>query len=586
MTPVRTAQRLVPLLVVAALAAGACSSDSSDLASKTSGSRRDRSTSTTTPGALRWSRCTDDLAAAADLRCATLKVPVDPAEPDGPTLDLAVAKQPATGSPSERIGSLVMNPGGPGASGIEFLASAASQLPDEVTKKFDLVSFDPRGIGASSPVRCLTDRQKDAQFSGELSPDTPDEVDKAFRDTAEFREGCASRSARLLRHMSTADVAEDVEQLRAALGDDKLTFLGYSYGTSIAATYATLHPDKVRALVLDGSISPDAGDEATTLAQIKGFERTLGNFVTACNAATSCALAPDAAGAIAAARNSLDADPVTVGTGARARTLGPDQFDIGLATALYDDATWGVAANAVKNLRSGGAKTLLSLADQQTGRQGDGTYDNSSDAQTMVACNDSAERPSRDEAVAAANRISAEVPGFGNAIGWSVLGCLDWPLAANPLPAPKAPTSPPLLVVGTVGDPATPYEWSVAMTAALGNATLLTYEGTGHTAFGRGGPCVDDAVVRYLVDLQVPAAGTRCPAVAEGSGFGGIRDEIVKELTSAGVPEKVATCVVDRLVERLGEDRLDQLVLEEDVDQLTQYVTEATMACAGGGSGD
>ncbi|MFM7064810.1 MAG: alpha/beta hydrolase, partial [Actinomycetes bacterium] len=532
MTPVRTAQRLLPLLIVVALAGGACSSGSTDLASKTSGSRSSSTTAadptdSEPAGPLRWSRCTDELAAAAGLRCATLKVPVDPAEPNGPKISIALAKQPATGPDAGRIGSLVMNPGGPGASGIEFLANAAGQLPDEVAEKFDLVSFDPRGIGASSPVRCLTDRQKDQQFAGDLSPDTPAEVEKAFEDTAEFRNGCASRSAELLTHMSTADVAEDVEQIRIALGDDKLTFLGFSYGTSIAATYATLHPDKVRALVLDGSVSPDAGDEATTLAQIKGFERTLGNFVAACNTSTSCALAPDAAGAIDAARASLADDPVEVGSGTKARTLGPDQFDIGLATALYDDATWGVAASAVKNLRGGGARTLLSLADQQTGRQPDGSYDNSSDAQTMVACNDSAERPSRDEAVAAANRISAQVPGFGNAIGWSVLGCLDWPLASNPLPAPRAPGSAPLLVIGTVGDPATPYEWSVAMAGALGSATLLTYEGTGHTAFLRGGPCVDDAVVRYLVDLKVPAAGTRCPAVAEGSGFGGIRDEIV-----------------------------------------------------------
>lgn len=579
-------KRFVPLLLVVALAAAACSTGSKDLANKTSGTRKSSTTAPPAPGSLKWAPCTDDLAGAAGLRCADLKVPVDPAKPDGPTITIALAKQPATGSPSERIGSLVMNPGGPGASGIEFLANAAAQLPEQVAERFDLVSFDPRGIGGSTPVRCLTDSEKDQQFSGDLSPDTPAEVDKAFKDTAEFRDGCASRSAQLLTHMSTADVAEDVDQIRAALGDDKLTFLGYSYGTSIAATYATLHPDKVRALVLDGSVSPDAGDEATTLTQIKGFERTLGSFVAACNTTPSCAIGPDAAGAITAARDSLADDPVEVGTGTQARTLGQDQFDIGLATALYDDATWGVAASAVKNLRTTGAATLLKLADQQTGRQADGTYDNSSDAQTMVACNDSAERPTRDEAVAAANRISTQVPGFGNSISWSMLGCVDWPRASNPLPAPKAPTSPPLLVVGTVGDPATPYEWSQAMAAALGNATLLTYEGTGHTAFLRGGPCIDDAVVSYLVDLKVPAAGTRCPAVAEGSGFGGIRDEIVKELTSSGVPEKVATCVVDELVEQIGEDELNQLVLDQDIDRLTKLVTGATLKCADGEPGD
>lgn len=579
-------KRFVPLFLVVALAAAACSTSSKDLAAKTSGTRKSTTTAPAAPGGLKWARCSGELAGAAGLRCADLKVPLDPATPDGPTITVALAKQPATGSPSDRIGSLVMNPGGPGASGIEFLAGVAGQMPEQVSERFDLVSFDPRGIGGSTPVRCLTDSEKDRQFSGDLSPDTPAEVDQAFKDTAEFRDGCASRSAQLLTHMSTADVAEDVDRIREALGDDKLTFLGYSYGTSIAATYATLHPDKVRALVLDGSVSPDAGDEATTLAQIKGFERTLGSFVTACNASTSCAIGPDAAGAITAARDSLANDPVVVGTGTQSRTLGQDQFDIGLATALYDDATWGVAASAVKNLRTSGAATLLKLADQQTGRQADGSYDNSADAQTMVSCNDSAERPTPDEAVAAANRISAQVPGFGNSISWSMLGCVDWPRASNPLPTPSAPTSPPLLVVGTVGDPATPYEWSQAMAAALGSATLLTYEGTGHTAFLRGGPCIDDAVVSYLVDLKVPAAGTRCPAVAEGSGFGGIRDEIVKELTSAGVPDKVATCVVDQLVEQIGEDELNQLVLDEDIDRLTKLVTAATLTCADGDPGD
>jgi len=511
-------------------------------------------------------------------------VPVDHTKPDGPKLELALAKKSATGPLSQRIGSLVINPGGPGGSGIEYLSQAAGQFPGKLTERFDLVSFDPRGVGNSSPVVCLDDADKQRQFSGDLSPDTPAELSQALKDQAEFRAGCATRNREVIRHMGTADVAEDLDEIRSALGDKQLTFLGFSYGTSIAATYATAHPDKVRALVLDGSVSPDASDEESTLAQIKGFERTLGQFVTACDANPSCPLAPDAAKKIATARSGLDDDPVTVGSGADARTLGQDQFDIGLATALYDNSTWGVAADAVKNLRTTGARVLLTLGDQQTGRDADGSFDNSADSQTMVACADSNERPSAAEAEAAARRIAAAVPGFGTGLGWSMLGCLNWPLAANPLPKPSAPSAPPLLVVGTVGDPATPYEWSQQMATALGSATLLTYEGNGHTAFLRGGDCINDAVIEYLVNLKVPAQGKRCPKVADSENFGGLRDQIVEELTKGGVPKEVARCVVDDLIDELGEDRLNELLLSSDnIEELSKYITAATLKCATGG---
>jgi pimeloyl-ACP methyl ester carboxylesterase len=566
---------------------GACSGTGTATATKQSEPREVEATATpSSPGTLSWSSCRDTLARTAGLQCASLGVPLDPAEPDGDTISIAVARARSTGSDEERIGSLVLNPGGPGGSGIEFLTSAAAAFPPELTDRFDLVSFDPRGVGESTPVRCIDDATKEEQLSGDLSPDTAEELEDALDDQEEFLEGCQQNSGELIEHMSTADVAADMDLLRAALGEDRLNYLGYSYGTSIGAVYATLFPENVRTMVLDGSVSPQASDEDQLLAQAQGFERTLANFVAACNASSDCALAPDAQAAIDATRQQLETSPVEVETESGTRSLGPDLFDLAVATALYDTTLWGALALSVDQVDSGGAATLLSLVDRQTGRQPDGSYDNSSDAQTMVSCSDSAERPSVDEATATAQRILEQAPIFGGVTAYGALGCLGWPTAANPLPELTGVGAPTVLVVGTVGDPATPYEWSEQMAQALESAVLLTYEGDGHTAFLRGGPCIDDAVVAYLVDLTVPAEGTRCPAQDTEATFTSIRDEVLAQLEQS-IPSDVATCVIDGIIADIGEAEFTQLVLSGDQERLTRLVTAQAMQCAAGGlSGD
>lgn len=566
---------------------GACSGTGTATATKQSEPREVEATATpSSPGTLSWSSCRDTLARTAGLQCATLSVPLDPQEPDGETISIAVARARSTGSDQERIGSLVLNPGGPGGSGIEFLTSAAAAFPTELTDRFDLVSFDPRGVGESTPVRCIDDATKEEQLSGDLSPDTAEELEGALDDQEEFLEGCQENSGELIEHMSTADVAADMDLLRAALGEDQLNYLGYSYGTSIGAVYATLFPENVRAMVLDGSVSPQASDEDQLLAQALGFERTLANFVAACNASSDCALAPDAQAAIDATRQQLEASPVEVETESGTRTLGPDLFDLAVATALYDTTLWGALALSVDQVDSGGAATLLSLVDRQTGRQPDGSYDNSSDAQTMVSCSDSVERPSVDEATATAERILQQAPIFGGVTAYGALGCLGWPAAANPLPELTGAGAATVLVVGTVGDPATPYEWSEQMAQALESAVLLTYEGDGHTAFLRGGPCIDDAVVAYLVDLTVPAEGTRCPTQGTEATFTSIRDEVLAQLEQS-IPSDVATCVIDGIIADIGEAEFTQLVLSGDQERLTRLVTAQAMQCAAGGlSGD
>lgn len=536
-------------------------------------------------GTLTWSKCKAKAAAMSGLDCATLDVPIDPKKPNGPTTKIALAKSSSTGSAKERIGSLVINPGGPGGSGVEFLSNAASMFPKDLTDHFDLVSFDPRGVGESSPVRCLDDEQKDEQLQRDLSPDSDAERAQLDKDQVALRDGCESRNPELIRHMSTADVASDLDKIREALGDDKLNFLGYSYGTAIGATYAAMFPSTIRAMVLDGSVSPSASAAEETMAQAMGFEHTLGNFITACNADSTCALAPDTAGGIAAAKASLVKEPVKVKTSSGERTLTADLFDYGLATALYDTSTWSATAQAVKDIRTTGAKTMLSLVDRQTGRQPNGTYDNSSDAQVMVNCSDQQDRPTEAEARAEEAKIVAAAPTFGPILGSGLTGCNDWPTPSEPTPKPSAEGAPPILVIGTVGDPATPYEWAQQMSTALTGSVLLTYEGDGHTAFLRGGKCIEDAVVNYFVELTLPDPGTRCPAESKGDEFSGVRGQLVEQLVGSGLDEKTANCIVDGMVKRVGESEFDDMVLQNDVDQITKLAQATALECMTSGGG-
>jgi pimeloyl-ACP methyl ester carboxylesterase len=530
---------------------------------------------------LQWARCRDPLIAAAGLRCATLEVPIDPADPDGPSTELALARVPATGEPSERIGSLLFNPGGPGGSGIEALAGLTVTLPATLGERFDLVSWDPRGVAASSPVRCLDDASKDAQLEGDLSPDTPEELDRAIADQQDVREACEAGNPELVEHMSTADVAADLDRIREALGEEELNYVGFSYGTAIGATYATLFPEHVRAMVLDGSVSPSADAATENLEQAKGFETTYLQFVAACDADPQCALNGGAAAKVQSVRDQLDANPLIVETSTGPRELTRDLFDLGLATALYDTSLWGITAQAIAQLDQGGGEVMLALVDAQVGRDAEGTWDNSVDSRSMVNCLDDESRPSREEAVQLGQQVADQVPTFGDAFVTSGLACMDWPLPANPTPTPTGAGAPPILVVGTIGDPATPYLWAQQMAAALQGAVLLTYEGSGHTAFTRAGSCIDDIVAAYLVELELPAAGTTCPAQDGAVSFTGVEAILLEQLDAAGIPQDVSQCITETLVAEEGASALAVALLQQD--QLEQAVMQATVSCMRGG---
>jgi len=574
------------VLVAALLALSGCSATFDDRsAGQSPTTLKDASEGSPAPDQQRetkidWTDCDDSVNALSGLECGELEVPLDPNEPDGDRTSLALARVRSTGTAEERIGSLIINPGGPGGSGVEFLGSAAPAFPSELTDRFDLVSFDPRGVGASDPVRCLDDTEKDEELSVDLTPDTAEEQAEVDRLADRVRIECEQRNPELSTHMSTADVAADVDRIRSAVGDEKLSYLGFSYGSSIGAVYATLFPERVRAVVLDGSTDPNASAEEQALTQATGFERALDRFVAACDASTSCPLAPGARAKIEEARASLDAQPVEVDANGITRTLGPDLFDFGLATALYDTSLWQSTAQAVVDLRSGGAAKLLALVDRQVGRNSDGTYDNSSDAQIMVNCSDDVDRLDAEAAAAAEDRIVAAAPRFGPLLGTGLDDCSAWPEPTKPIPSIAAPESPTVLVVGTVGDPATPYEWSQRMVEALGSAELLTYEGDGHTAFLTAGPCITEAVTKYLVDLTVPPVGSRCPAAAGADPFAGLGETVIEQLAAGGIPRTLAECIVGKIVEEVGEDEFERIILENDVDALTKLATAQTLACA------
>ena len=453
---------------------------------------------------LAWKGCDDGF------ECATLTVPLDYDEPDGDTIGISVIRLKARRA-GRRIGSLVLNPGGPGGSGVEFARQAPQLLPGGIRDRFDVVSFDPRGVGESSPVDCLNDAELDALLAVDPSPDDAREKKALFDASRQQVAKCGQRSGKLLPHVSTVDVAKDMDVLREALGDEKLTYLGYSYGTLLGARYAEQFPGNVRALVLDGALDPTLSARQTSQAQAVGFDRALAAFFADCVRA-GCAFASH--GDIAATYDRLVADidrsPLPAGGG---RRLGPSEALFGVAAALYSrEYGWPVLRGALEDAysRRDGAR-LMALFDSLVERDDEGHYSNSVEAQAAVLCLDN--RHERTEAAYDADAVAFRrvAPRFGPAIAYGASACAFWPVPPVSRPGPiRAPRSAPIVVVGTLRDPATPYAWSQALAQQL-PGVLVTYDGDGHTAYGyRRSTCVENVVDAYLIDLRVPKAGTRC----------------------------------------------------------------------------
>ncbi|PIE32990.1 MAG: hypothetical protein CSA55_02480 [Ilumatobacter coccineus] len=526
--------RFLPLVITGALVASGCSSTTSSTDDSTSASSSTvaattvpkmtepatTAPSTTAPvpsstaepsvdesASLEWDECSDDvpsLIGTPPIECATLQVPLDYDDPEGTMIPIALIRQPALG---DRIGALVMNPGGPGGSGIEFLASARLGIPAPVAERFDLVSFDPRGVGASASIRCDLTRD-DGIFR--IADNDRAAWDDLVTLTTDELATCTPSTDGLETRVGTNNAARDLDQIRAALGDDQLTYLGFSYGTRLGATYAELFPDRVRALVLDGGVLPSIDSELLAKQQGEGFDAALEAFAAACEADTDCLL--NEFGPTIEVIDGLRAEIAEAGSFATDdpdRQLTPGELDLAILSALYSQSAWVYLSHALYVAEAEADGTLLQvLVDSYNGRQSDGTYSNQIEAYSFINCADNAERLSADEAWAEADAAADGSTHFGDMLRGSS-SCLGMPDATDPIVFGPAQGAAPILVIGTTGDPATPYEWSQALADSLDSGVLYTVEGEGHTAY-LGIDCVESVVNDYLVDLTVPEAGGRC----------------------------------------------------------------------------
>jgi pimeloyl-ACP methyl ester carboxylesterase len=451
---------------------------------------------------LEWSEC-------GKAHCAWVTVPVDYADPDGDTTRIRMALYPATG---ESRRSVFVNPGGPGGSAIDFAATMASQLGDDVREHSDVVGVDPRGVGLSTPLTCLSDRDFDEYTASDPDPDDAAEVAAQRKGFTELGKACVAGSGELAGHVSTVEVARDMDVVRALLGRAKLDWFGASYGTELGAVYAELFPDRVGRMVLDGAVDPTLDSVESSFAQATGFQRALQAYAEDCVTAKDCPLGRDADAGVAKIADlleQLDSTPLP-GDGDRKLTEGLAFY--GIAVTLYEKEAWPTLTQALTAAFKGDGKILLALSDIYFGRQSDGTYEsNLGQVISAVSCLDSPEGLTEADVEAQIPRFDAASPVFGRALAWGALGCSDWPIkGTSPLPEIDAKGAPPIVVIGTTRDPATPYESAEALASQLESGVLLTRDGDGHTAYLSGNSCITKVVDRYLADGTVPKDGTTC----------------------------------------------------------------------------
>jgi pimeloyl-ACP methyl ester carboxylesterase len=441
--------------------------------------------------------------------CGKVAVPQDWHHPDnGKTFIIAVARARAA-KQTGRIGSLLMNPGGPGGSGIELLTNIASTMPAAVTQRFDLVGFDPRGVGHSSPVKCLSTANEDAVFAAEPDPKTQAEFDQVVALNKTIGDECGAKYKDQLALYSTEQSARDIDALRQGVGDAKTNYLGFSYGTLLGATYAQLFPKNIRAMVLDGAVDPKQGYVAGAESQAAGFEHAFGNFAKWCKEnASTCPIADDPQGEVLKAMDDARKNPITDSSG-RVATAG--MIMVAVSSAMYTQQYWQPLATTFGLLQQGDPRGVFVLADAYTERQQDGTYNNLFDVFDTVSCADAQNLPTLNEIRQDQVKWRQKYPLFGGSMAVGMVSCVVWPNQHDPYPTGKAEGAPPIIVVGTTGDPATPYAQTAKLANMLGVGEVLTWQGEGHTAYPQT-PCISNAVDGYLINLKTPPANTVCPA--------------------------------------------------------------------------
>ena len=469
------------------------------------------------PGSpVQWVPCqaaaSDEARIPPGAECGMLSVPLDYAKPDEDVAQIAMIRFKATG---DKIGSLIINPGGPGESGVEAAASLVSSLPQSVRERFDLVGFDPRGVANSTPaVWCNSDADNDRLRADPQVDYSPEGVEHIEKETKDFVQRCVDKMGKeFLANVGTANVVKDLEAMRVALGDEKLTYLGYSYGTRIGSAYAEAYPQNVRAMILDGAVDPNADPIEANIRQAAAFQKAFDDYAADCTTDPSCPLGTDPAKATDVYRSLVDPLVEKPAKTKDPRGLSYSDAIVGTILPLYSPNLWRHLTQALTEIENGTGDTMLTLADLYMGRDAEGHYNNSTDVRVAVNCVDEPEVTDRAKIVEEDRRVREVAPfmSYGEFTGHAPLGtCAFWPVPPTSTPHEiKVSGLPPILVVSTTNDPATPYQAGVDLARQLGG-TLVTFEGTQHTVVFQGNTCIDDIAARYLVDVTVPPPDTRC----------------------------------------------------------------------------
>lgn len=453
-----------------------------------------------------------DWQACGELECALVQVPLDYDHPGGEQITLAL-KRSLAGDPARRVGSLLINPGGPGGSGITLVESTPQFFSRDLLDGFDVVGFDPRGVGESTAVECLAPAELDELRAAVYDTRNQTGRDSLRADARRIVEACQAKSGDLLPHVDTVSAARDMDILRAVLGDAELYYLGYSYGTQLGATYADLFPERVGRLVLDGAVDPTLTYAALGYGQAAGFEAALRAYVADCLEGRACPLRGSVDDGVAQIQRFIALTAGSALPTASDRALTQSHAVSGILLTLYDDRYWPVLTEALTAaMRDKDGSQLLFLADLVADREDDGTYSsNSVLAFTAVNCLDLPVDASPAAMDAAAARLRELSPTFGQFLAYGEIICDEWPVPATGDAQPlRAQGAAPILVIGTTRDPATPYVWAESLADQLESGILISFDGEGHTAYGRSNDCVEGAVDGYLLRGELPADGLSC----------------------------------------------------------------------------
>ena len=439
--------------------------------------------------------------------CGVISVPLDYSKPNGTTIDLTVVRIHSSRN-THSLGDLQVNPGGPGGSGLNFALGEIPAFPATLFQHFDIVGFDPRGVGLSTPISCATDKQKDAYNAASPDMSTVAGFSAAKSLAKSFDQGCVKDLGSELPYFNTVNTARDMDAIRQALGDAKMNYLGFSYGTELGSVYAHLFPQNIRVAVLDGAVDPLTSGIEQFGDQLKGFELAFDQFAAYCPTSSTCRSINDPRATAENIEQTALKTPLKTDS---SRKLTFSLAANGILQALYSKSLWPDLAAGLIAAQNGDGTKLLALADQNTERDSTGKYTNIADANTAISCNDTAPGPSDDQIKTTTAAWATQFPLFGKWAAISLFSCQQWQPIRTVPPKPTAPTPTKVLVIGNLHDPATPYQGAKDMTTTMGNAELLSWDGEGHTSYLQGSSCVDNYVNAYLVNQTLPPPNTTCP---------------------------------------------------------------------------